>query len=159
MDVSNRFPYNRKHEEDLKRLKNFRLLDDDFCTKVFEDIECVELLLRIILKKDDLKVTEVHSQYNMKNLQGTFLQGSIYLPLTAPAMCSTSKYSAVTTAQSQDGQDTILACALTSHCLITRKWVTLGALVPQHTCGGQRTTCGSQFSPSTMWVLGIELRL
>lgn len=70
MDVSNRFPYNRKHEEDLKRLKNFRLLDDDFCTKVFEDIECVELLLRIILKKDNLKVTEVHSQYNMKNLQG-----------------------------------------------------------------------------------------
>lgn len=70
MDASNRFPYNQKHEEDLKRLKNFRLLDDDFCTKVFEDIECVELLLRIILKKDNLKVTEVHSQYNMKNLQG-----------------------------------------------------------------------------------------
>lgn len=62
MDASNRFPYNQKHEEDLKRLKNFRLLDDDFCTKVFEDIECVELLLRIILKKDNLKVTEVHSQ-------------------------------------------------------------------------------------------------
>jgi hypothetical protein len=40
-------------------------------------------------------------------------------------------------------QDTILACALTSHCLITRKWVTLGALVPQHTCGDQRTTLGS----------------
>lgn len=51
-------------------MKNFRLLDDDFCTKVFEDIECVELLLRIILNKDDLKVTKVHSQYNMKNLQG-----------------------------------------------------------------------------------------
>ena len=70
MDASKVSQYNRKHEEDLKRLKNFRLLDDDFCTKVFEDIECVELLLRIILKKDDLKVTEVHSQYNMKNLQG-----------------------------------------------------------------------------------------
>ena len=25
-------------------------------------------------------------------------------------------------------------------------------------CGGQRTTCGSQFSPSTMWVPGIEFR-
>lgn len=45
-------------------------MDDDFLTKVFEDIECVELLLRIILKKDNLKVTEVHSQHNMKNLQG-----------------------------------------------------------------------------------------
>ena len=70
MDASNGFQYSQKHEEDLKRLKNFRLLDDDFCTKVFEDIECVELLLRIILKKDNLKVTEVHSQDNMKNLQG-----------------------------------------------------------------------------------------
>ena len=70
MDAANRTQYSQKHHEDLQRLKNFRLLDDDFCTKVFEDIECVELLLRIILKKDDLKVIEVHSQYNMKNLQG-----------------------------------------------------------------------------------------
>lgn len=70
MDAANESQYSQKHQEDLQRLKNFRLLDDDFCTKVFEDIECVELLLRIILKKDDLKVTEVHSQYNMKNLQG-----------------------------------------------------------------------------------------
>lgn len=70
MDTTNGFQYSQKHEEDLQRLKNFRLLDDDFLTKVFEDIECVELLLRIILNKDDLIVTEVHSQYNMKNLQG-----------------------------------------------------------------------------------------
>ena len=28
----------------------------------------------------------------------------------------------------------------------------------QYTCGGQRTTCGSRFSPSTMWVPGIEPR-
>lgn len=53
-------------------------MDDDFCTKVFEDIECVELLLRIILKKDNLKVTEVHSQYNMKNLQGRSARLDIY---------------------------------------------------------------------------------
>lgn len=70
MDTANVLQYSQKHEEDLQRLKNFRLLDDDFLTKVFEDVECVELLLRIILKKDNLKVTEVHSQYNMKNLQG-----------------------------------------------------------------------------------------
>ena len=31
--------YSQKHEEDLQRLKRFRLLDDDFCTKVFEDID------------------------------------------------------------------------------------------------------------------------
>ena len=78
MDASNVSQYSQKHEEDLKRLKNFRLLDDDFCTKVFEDIECVELLLRIILKKDNLKVTEVHSQYNMKNLHGRSARLDIY---------------------------------------------------------------------------------
>lgn len=70
MDTVNELHYSQKHEEDLKRLKNFCLLDDDFLTKVFEDTECVELLLRIILSKDDLKALEVHSQYNMKNLQG-----------------------------------------------------------------------------------------
>ena len=26
-------------------------------------------------------------------------------------------------------------------------------------CGGQRTTCGSQVSPSTMWVQGIKLKV
>lgn len=29
----------------------------------------------------------------------------------------------------------------------------------QHLCGSQRTALGSQLSPSTMWVSGIELRL
>ena len=30
------------HKEDLKRLQNFRLLDDDFMTKVFEDEKCAD---------------------------------------------------------------------------------------------------------------------
>lgn len=28
--------------------------------------------------------------------------------------------------------------------------------VPQHTCGGQATACGSQFCPSTTWVLATN---
>ena len=39
-------------------------------SKVFEDKNCVEFLLQIILKRDDLKVTSVSSQYVIKNLQG-----------------------------------------------------------------------------------------
>lgn len=31
--------------------------------------------------------------------------------------------------------------------------------VPPHTCGSQRTTCGSQLSPSNMSFMGIKLRL
>ncbi len=60
----------QQHEEDLQRLRGFRLMDDDFMTKVFEDIPCTELLLRIILNKSDLVVKEVHSQHVLKNLQG-----------------------------------------------------------------------------------------
>lgn len=59
-----------KHREDLERLHNLRLLDDDFMTKVFEDKKSAELLLQIILNRDDLKVRESSSQYGIKNLQG-----------------------------------------------------------------------------------------
>ena len=47
-------------EEDLRILEGFRLLDDDFMTMVFEEnIEATELLLNIILERDDLRVTRV----------------------------------------------------------------------------------------------------
>ena len=62
--------FERKHEEDLQRLRGFRLLDDDFMSKVFEDIKCAEFLLQIILNRDDLKVKKSNSQYSVKNLQG-----------------------------------------------------------------------------------------
>ena len=62
--------FERKHEEDLQRLRGFRLLDDDFMSKVFEDKECTEFLLQIILNRNDLKVQSVHGQHDIKNLQG-----------------------------------------------------------------------------------------
>ena len=60
----------RKHEEDLRRLRGLRLLDDDFMQKVFEDKAYTELLLQIILKRADLKVLHVKGQQDIKNLQG-----------------------------------------------------------------------------------------
>ena len=62
--------FEKKHQEDLQRLRGFRLLDDDFMTKVFEDIQCAELLLRIILNDEGIRVLEAHSQRGIKNLQG-----------------------------------------------------------------------------------------
>lgn len=59
-----------KHEKDLKILKAFRLMDDKFMSKVFEDKKSVQLLLQIILKRDDLTVQNVNCQYDIKNLQG-----------------------------------------------------------------------------------------
>lgn len=62
---------NRKREELLKKIKEFRLLDDDFMSRVFDDnIECTELILRIILDKPDIKVSKVHTQREIKNLLG-----------------------------------------------------------------------------------------
>ena len=39
--------FEQKHKEDLQRLRGFRLLDDDFMSKVFEDKACAEFLLQI----------------------------------------------------------------------------------------------------------------
>lgn len=60
----------RKQQEDLERIRNLRLMDDEFMGKVFEDKACAEFLLRIILNRDDLTVQEVHGQHDLKNLQG-----------------------------------------------------------------------------------------
>ena len=62
--------FERKHAEDLQRLRGFRLLDDDFMNKVFEDKACSEFLLQIILQRTDLRVQRVHGQHDIKNLQG-----------------------------------------------------------------------------------------
>ena len=60
-----------KREKIQKRIKGFRLFDDEFMTKCFEDdIECTELVLRIIMDKSDLKVKKAHVQHMIKNLQG-----------------------------------------------------------------------------------------
>lgn len=61
----------RKHAEDLQRLSALRLLDDDFMNKVFEDKPCAEFLLQIILQRNDLKVAQVHVQYEVKEQAGT----------------------------------------------------------------------------------------
>ncbi len=59
----------QRHQEDLQRLRGFRLLDDDFLTKCFEgDTECVQLVLRIVLEMPDLIVVDVHTQVFVENL-------------------------------------------------------------------------------------------
>lgn len=62
--------FEQKHKDDLRRISELRLIDDDFMAAVFEDRVCAELLLKIILNRADLTVKEVHGQYSIKNLQG-----------------------------------------------------------------------------------------
>lgn len=69
----------QKQQENLDRIKNFRLLDDDFMTACFQDnTSGIELVIQIIMNNDDLHVTEVKSQYSMKNLHGRSLRLDIY---------------------------------------------------------------------------------
>lgn len=59
----------KKHQEDLERLRGFRLMDDDFLTKCFEgDTACIQLVLRIVLDLPDLVVTDVRTQVFVENL-------------------------------------------------------------------------------------------
>ena len=50
----------RTHRQDLERLKSLRYMDDDF--------EGVELILRIILGREDIKIKSVRTQEPLKNL-------------------------------------------------------------------------------------------
>lgn len=68
----------KRHEEYLKSIKRFVLMDDTFMSKVFEDKSCAELLLSVILNRNDLKVQRVVSQQYVKNLQGRSVQLDIY---------------------------------------------------------------------------------
>ena len=59
----------QQRQEDLQRLRGFRLLDDDFMTKCFEgDTEYIQFVLRIVLGMPDLVVVDVRTQVFVKNL-------------------------------------------------------------------------------------------
>ena len=73
-------PKDRKSEQrkDRERIRNFRLMDDDFMMKCFEeDIPCTELVLQIVLGKEDLYVQSVQTQKFIKNLQGRSIRADI----------------------------------------------------------------------------------
>ena len=59
-------------ERTLQRIQNFRLMDDLFMQVCFENyIVCVQLILRIILKKPDLMVLSVRTQHPLPSLHET----------------------------------------------------------------------------------------
>ena len=46
-----------------QKIEEITLFDDELMSWVFdENIECMELVLRIILKRTDIRVTQVHTQ-------------------------------------------------------------------------------------------------
>ena len=58
----------QRMQENLEAIEKLRLLDDDLMTLVFDkNIEVTELLLSILLQRNDLKVLEVVAQREYKN--------------------------------------------------------------------------------------------
>ena len=54
-------------EKDRERLARLSLMDDDFMSMVFDNnIPAAQLMLRVILNRDDLTVTRVTAQKNLK---------------------------------------------------------------------------------------------
>ena len=63
--------YTGASEQQLAYIRAFRLMDDDYMAKFFEDNkECTEFVLKIIMDNPGLQVESVHSQHEIRNLQG-----------------------------------------------------------------------------------------
>ena len=61
----------KQHQEDLQRLRLLRPIDDDFMRCLFKDnIPLAEFVLRIIIDKPDLIITDCGTQKDMKRLAG-----------------------------------------------------------------------------------------
>lgn len=65
--------------EYLAEIERMRLMDDDFMSKCLENApECIELMLRIIIGKKDLKVVKSQTEYPIKSLQGRGVRFDVF---------------------------------------------------------------------------------
>ena len=61
----------RRHQEDLIRLASFRPFDDTFMRAMFkENLPLAQMVLRIILNKEDLVLTSCNTQADLKRVTG-----------------------------------------------------------------------------------------
>lgn len=69
----------QKRLENLERIKNYRLLDDNFMTACFQkDLKAVELVIRIIMNIDSLIVKRVEVQKTIKNISGRSVRLDVF---------------------------------------------------------------------------------
>lgn len=61
----------RKRQEDLEKLRSLRPIDDEFMRCIFRDnIPLAQMVLRIVTGKNDLEITKLEIQKDMKRLVG-----------------------------------------------------------------------------------------
>lgn len=66
-------------QDNIEKLQNFRLFDDTYMTRFFdENIPCTEFVLRILLNKPDLQVERTKSQVTIRHLEGRSVCLDVY---------------------------------------------------------------------------------
>ena len=91
----------RRHQEDLQRLRGFRPIDDTFMRGLFkENLPLAQFVLRIITGKPDLVLTKCETQADMKRVTG-----ARSVCLDAYATDSTGKKYDIEVQRSDNGAD------------------------------------------------------
>lgn len=68
-----------KRQDFLDAIREFRLIDDTFFNSCFEgQPECMELLLRIVLRKPKLRVAEMYTQKEVPNIYGRSVRFDVF---------------------------------------------------------------------------------
>ena len=67
-----------KRAKIISKIKEMRLMDDDFMTAVLSDKACAELVIRIILDRDDITVKETKTQYTINSLRTHSVRLDVY---------------------------------------------------------------------------------
>ena len=71
LDKAQKEPEISEHEANLQAIAEYRMIDDTFLSAVFDGrIEETELLLRIILEREDIIVESVKAQFFFSNIYG-----------------------------------------------------------------------------------------
>lgn len=65
--------------EYLEKVSRLKLFDDDFMNLVFDDENCIRLLLQVIFEQYDIKIDEFEIQKLVKNLQGKSIELDIFV--------------------------------------------------------------------------------
>ena len=67
-----------KRAKIISKIKEMRLMDDDFMTAVLSDKACAELVIRIILDRNDITVKETKTQYTINSLRTHSVRLDVY---------------------------------------------------------------------------------
>ena len=68
----------QKRAELEQKIKAMRLMDDNFMTAVLSDKACAELVIRIILDRDDITVKKTWTQYPINSLKNHSVRLDVY---------------------------------------------------------------------------------